>query len=164
MLFTQNSTTCVPVSAGQAIIQFVMDVKERCEYAVKFFLDREAFLAEAALYAAAFPTKHIPAASNSTAHAAVSTGQSTGAVTVMEISAVAARFLPQVEAVCDETAPGLKDPLGNRLPPCIVMEKGESLNDWSDRAEPDLFTALAVRLCHAALPLKQPDYVMNHES
>eukprot|EP00892_Ulva_mutabilis_P000976 jgi/Ulvmu1/1087/UM106_0003.1 len=34
--------------------------------------------------------------------------------------------------------------MGKPLPPCIVMEKGESLQDWSERAEPDLFTSLAV--------------------
>ena len=53
----------------------------------------------------------------------------------------AAKFLPQVEAVCDDAV----DPRGRPLPPCIVMEKGESLQDWSNRAEPDLFTSLAVR-------------------
>ena len=39
----------------------------------------------------------------------------------------------------------LVDPRGNALPPCIVMERGESLQEWSDRAEPDLFTSLSVR-------------------
>ena len=52
----------------------------------------------------------------------------------------AAKFLPQVEAVCDDAV----DPRGQPLPPCIVMEKGESLQDWSNRAEPDLFASLAV--------------------
>ena len=52
----------------------------------------------------------------------------------------AAKFLPQVEVVCEDP----EDPLGRPLPPCIVMERGESLQDWSDRAEPDLFTSLAV--------------------
>ena len=54
----------------------------------------------------------------------------------------AAKFLPQVETVCDDAV----DPRGRPLPPCIVMEKGESLQDWSNRAEPDLFTSVAVRL------------------
>ena len=53
----------------------------------------------------------------------------------------AARFLPQVEAVCDDAV----DPRGRPLPPCIVMEKGESLQEWSNRAEPDVFASLAVR-------------------
>ena len=51
-----------------------------------------------------------------------------------------AKFLPQVEVVCQDA----EDPRGWPLPPCIVMEKGESLQDWSNRAEPDLFASLAV--------------------
>ena len=54
---------------------------------------------------------------------------------------VAAQFLPQVEAVCADAV----DPRGRPLPPCIIMEKGESLQDWSNRAEPDRFASLAVR-------------------
>ena len=52
-----------------------------------------------------------------------------------------ARFLPQVETICHQAV----DPRGRPLPPCIVMEKGESLQDWSNRADPDLFTSLGVR-------------------
>ena len=58
-----------------------------------------------------------------------------------ETAQVCARFLPKVETMCDHAV----DPRGRPLPPCIVMEKGESLQDWSNRAEPDLFTSLAVR-------------------
>lgn len=39
----------------------------------------------------------------------------------------------------------LVDSKGRPLPPCIVMERAESLHDWSDRAKPDLFTAMSVR-------------------
>ena len=56
-----------------------------------------------------------------------------------------ARFLPHVEAVCDSAATGGVDPNNAPLPPCIVMERGESLQDWSNRAEPDRFTSLSVR-------------------
>jgi hypothetical protein len=52
----------------------------------------------------------------------------------------------QVEAVRDDVRGELVDPSGNALPPCIVMERGESLQEWSNRAEPDVFTSLAV--CH----------------
>ena len=55
------------------------------------------------------------------------------------------RFLPHVEAVCDSAEAGLVDPRGRSLPPCIVMERGESLQEWCDRAEPDRFTTFAVR-------------------
>ena len=51
----------------------------------------------------------------------------------------------QVEAVRDGGDVELVDPRGSALPPCIVMERGESLQEWADRAEPDLFTSLSVR-------------------
>ena len=60
-------------------------------------------------------------------------------------TAAAAKFLPRVEALCEVGAAELVDPRGRPLPPCIVMEKGESLHDWSDRAQPDLFSAVSVR-------------------
>ena len=132
--------------AGQAIVQFVVDIRNRCEYAVKFFLDSEAFLTEAALYAACFPAVRSTVSSDvMAASAAFRGGEAGGSATVDDISAVVARFLPQVEAVCDNVDAGLTDPNDHPLPPCIVMEKGESLHDWSDRAVPDLFTCLAVR-------------------
>jgi len=56
-----------------------------------------------------------------------------------------ARLLPQVEAVYGGVEGCLVDPRGEPLPPCIVMEKGECLQDWCDRAEPDRFAAIAVR-------------------
>jgi hypothetical protein len=52
--------------------------------------------------------------------------------------------LVQVEALHDGVVGELVDPSGNALPPCIVMERGESLQDWANRAEPDLFMSLAV--------------------
>eukprot|EP00892_Ulva_mutabilis_P001032 jgi/Ulvmu1/1092/UM106_0008.1 len=53
-------------------------------------------------------------------------------------------FLPPVEAVCESAAAGLMDGRGRPLPPCIVMEKGESLVEWSRRQEADLFRALTI--------------------
>ena len=131
--------------AGQAIVQSVLDVYDRREYAVKFFLDREAFLTQAALYAACFPALHSTTSPAITARANATLEYSFGGMTVVETVQAAARFLPQVEAVCDRMVSGLKDPRGHPLPPCILMEKGESLHDWSGRAEPDLLSALAVR-------------------
>ena len=64
------------------------------------------------------------------------------------MSAGTAQFLPKVEGVCDGASGDLLDPQGRPLPPCIVMEKGESLQDYSERAEPDLFTSLAVRMSY----------------
>jgi hypothetical protein len=57
----------------------------------------------------------------------------------------------QIEAVYDPEEEGkadiLHDVCGNRLPPFIVMEKGESLIDWSKRNHSDVFQAVAVRPC-----------------
>ena len=44
------------------------------------------------------------------------------------------------------------DPSGHPLPPCIVMERGESLDLWSDRNAPDRAQAFTVRP-HAPLSL-----------
>lgn len=60
------------------------------------------------------------------------------------LSQVVARFLPQVEAVCNGPTEVLQDAKGRPLPPCIVMEREDSLQDWSDRAKHS-FTALGVR-------------------
>ena len=59
------------------------------------------------------------------------------------------RVAMQVEAEYD---PGtckeqLADSRGALLPPFIVLEKGESLSDWTDRAKPDIFQGIAVRCC-----------------
>ena len=52
-----------------------------------------------------------------------------------------------------ETPTALLDRLGRPLPPCIVMERGESLPDWSKRAKPDIFQSVAV-LAHVATRLR----------
>ena len=54
---------------------------------------------------------------------------------------------PIIDAVYDPdvTPDALSDRFGRALPPCIVMERGESLNEWSRRAKPDVFQAVAVR-------------------
>ena len=116
-----------------------------CQYAIKFFLDYESFIVEAALYAACFPHIRSKASDEIKARADATAGLGVNSEAAVKMSDVVARFLPQVEAVCDGSAGGLEDPRGRALPPCIVMEKGESLHDWSDRAEPDLFASLAVR-------------------
>jgi hypothetical protein len=35
--------------------------------------------------------------------------------------------------------------MGYKLPPCIVMERGESLDEWSKRRKPDVWAAMPVR-------------------
>ena len=131
--------------AGQAVVQFAEDVEDRSEYAVKFFLDYESFLTEAAIYAACFPHIHSRVSDEVRARADATAGLGMDGVAAVQMSDITARFLPHVEAVCDGSSGKLVDPQGRPLPPCIVLEKGESLYDWIDRAQPDLFTSLAVR-------------------
>jgi hypothetical protein len=57
----------------------------------------------------------------------------------------------QVEALRDGVTGELVDPKGRALPPCVVMERGESLQEWANRAEPDLFASLAVRFFNPVL-------------
>lgn len=38
------------------------------------------------------------------------------------------------------------DPAGHPLPPCIIMERGESLDIWSQRAKPDRMQSFSVRI------------------
>eukprot|EP00892_Ulva_mutabilis_P004146 jgi/Ulvmu1/2102/UM125_0006.1 len=131
---------------GQAVIQFARGTDDDLHYAVKFFLEPHAFVVEAALYAACFPqirSSLSPQVAQHAAHIAAIPTQG-GSWPVGRMSAAAVRVLPQVEAVCDGVTGGLDDPRGVPLPPCIVMEKGESLYDWSDRAQPDFFTSLGV--------------------
>lgn len=65
-------------------------------------------------------------------------------------SRVLGPLLPKIEDVYDPTgAPGrLLDRNGQPLPPCMVMERGESLNEWSRRAKPDVFQSVAVCPSH----------------
>eukprot|EP00892_Ulva_mutabilis_P000965 jgi/Ulvmu1/1086/UM106_0002.1 len=130
---------------GQAGVQFMVDVSDRCEYAAKFFLDRDDFLTEAAVYAACFPSLRSTVFLQAAAHMQdKELNHIAECMTRAEVSDATSRLIPQVAAVCDAGTPGLEDPRGGPLPPCIVMERGESLHEWSERAVPDLFTSLAV--------------------
>jgi serine/threonine protein kinase len=61
----------------------------------------------------------------------------------------------QIEAEYDPRMSDVevKDGRGAPLPPFIVMEKGESLSDWTTRSHPDLFQGIAV-LVHVATRLR----------
>lgn len=54
-------------------------------------------------------------------------------------------FLPQAKAIVDNAEGEFRDPHGHQMPPCIIMEKGESLDMWCRRAEPDRPLVYAVR-------------------
>ena len=66
--------------------------------------------------------------------------------TTRSISVDKRNAVPQVRNVESNADKSIKDPQGNPLPPCIVMERGESLDIWSERAKPDRSQAFMVRL------------------
>ena len=55
----------------------------------------------------------------------------------------------QVRNVGGNADESIKDPMGHPLPPCIVMERGESLDIWAERAKPDRSMAFTARLVSA---------------
>jgi hypothetical protein len=61
------------------------------------------------------------------------------------------KLLPRLEGMYDNRDGGIADPHGHPLPPCIIIERGESLDEWSKRRKPDMWAAMPVRslsLCH----------------
>ena len=64
-----------------------------------------------------------------------------------------------MEAIYDVGTEGLRDPHGVQLPPCIVMEKGESLQELLERAAPGRVTSLSVRFL---LPSRLPSVYKYH--
>eukprot|EP00892_Ulva_mutabilis_P003623 jgi/Ulvmu1/1632/UM113_0009.1 len=104
------------VFGGQAVIQFAKDRRTGLQYAVKFFLSHTAFVDETGLYT--------------------------------NTSTPLGPFLPALRNIVDGTAeaPLLLDGHGHPLPPCIVMEKGESLDMWMqrNRGGVDMITGLQV--------------------
>jgi hypothetical protein len=66
------------------------------------------------------------------------------------------KLLPKVDGFfANQDNPAFVDPSGHRLPPCIVMERGESLDEWSIRRKPDVWAAMPVR------PPTHPFFVQN---
>lgn len=55
--------------------------------------------------------------------------------------------------VQDNADGGIQDSTGYVLPPFIVVERGESLNEWVDRVAPDFVTSMFV-LCHVTKRLQ----------
>ena len=127
------------------MVQFATCMYSNRRYAVKFFLDRNAFNAEAALYGAFSPALcaapdiavaayHVRSMHEARHDAPIATGP---------------RFLPDVVAVLDGARGELLDARGNSLPPCIVMERGESLDEWAIRCEPE--TPLTIEVCQPSM-------------
>lgn len=51
-------------------------------------------------------------------------------------------FLPNVSASCLEGS--IRDPWGRAFPACMIMERGEALDLWMDRAQPDKYMAFSM--------------------
>jgi hypothetical protein len=64
------------------------------------------------------------------------------------------RFLPELHSIVESPAGGFVDAFGRPMPPCIVMEKGESLDMWAARGEGgmDVVTGLQVLNKHTCGP------------
>ena len=60
------------------------------------------------------------------------------------------KFLPPVHSIMSNADGKLMDAGGTALPPCIVMERGESLNLWMQRNARgmDTFTCMQVSTLH----------------
>eukprot|EP00892_Ulva_mutabilis_P004372 jgi/Ulvmu1/2306/UM013_0154.1 len=63
-------------------------------------------------------------------------------------------MLPEIRLITDNADGAFRDTRGHPLPPCIVMERGESLDQWSRRARPDRFQTVSV-LAHVADRVRQ---------
>lgn len=103
-----NMQGCV-LRAGQAVVQFAEGIRDKRNYAIKFFFDEESFFAEAALYAAVFPNLKHNLSSTALAIIAQRSMHSVGDGAleddvnddvrdeVYAMQSAGARFLPQVQ-------------------------------------------------------------------
>ena len=77
------------------------------------------------------------------------------------------KLLPRLEGIIDNKDGNLLDPSGNKLPPCLIMERRESLDEWSRRRKPDMWAAMPVRaplsplLALYSLGLVSPCRILN---
>lgn len=114
--------TAVCGSTGEAVVHFARNLHTGELCAIKFFLSEAAFHREVSLYQDG-PLR---------------------------------RFLPKLFNICGpdgdygvgNQSPTLVDPNRNRLPPCIVVQKGDPLGDLVGRPGPgmDLLDSLQVRI------------------
>jgi hypothetical protein len=58
-------------------------------------------------------------------------------------------FMPNVAEFVDNEDGRFCDPHGNQMPPCIVMEKGETLTDRTRLCGHDVFTIVQVSSCES---------------
>eukprot|EP00892_Ulva_mutabilis_P011476 jgi/Ulvmu1/8700/UM047_0040.1 len=111
------------LQGGQAVIQFGVDRQTEAQWAVKFFLSARGFANEAALYR--------------------DPGSPLGPFLPLVRNIIGARDPADPLAAAER----ILDAHGRPLPPCIVMERGESLDIWRTRNAHDgidVFTALQI--------------------
>ena len=125
-------------------MQFASTPADNRVWAIKFFLSPTAFENESVLYAAHYPElrSQLPVAAAERAAALKRAVQSAGP---LRSAGASAKFLPRVELSVGLHG-GLMDPKGMPLPPCVVMEKGESLLEWWAHIEQSPHAAQRVRL------------------
>lgn len=99
-----------------AVVQFAQDVDTRLAVAIKFFVRDADFTAEADMLMRRLREDDGPSAGGANAHFA--------------------RFVPHAEALRSTRgrarAAGV---LRHALPPCVAMERGQSLQDWAARTD-----------------------------
>lgn len=54
-------------------------------------------------------------------------------------------FLPRMRLLLDNLNGSFRDPHGHKMPPCIIMEKGESVDLWRGRVKPSTQEVIVVR-------------------
>lgn len=65
-------------------------------------------------------------------------------------------MMPATRAVIGNYNGAVRGPHGYRFPPCIIIEKGESLKEWARReARPDFVTTMQVRCLGALMHVTQ---------
>eukprot|EP00892_Ulva_mutabilis_P008345 jgi/Ulvmu1/5883/UM026_0003.1 len=140
--------------------EFASSQFDPSQYAIKFYLNRDEFEAEAALLATTAPAPPTPPARPESLASVDSVASTMSVVpgTRQESATLAAApshtgtarrrlpFLPDVRGAYGNTAEGVCDPRGRPLPPCIVMQRGESLQDWLGRCTPGWHSACTVLL------------------
>ena len=143
--------------AGHAVVQMARGRHDGVEYTIKFFVSHAAFEAERGLYSqrtsqnAAGLAQFLPQVFQClvwvvrVAHIFLYLLHG-GKFTTLPKSFDRRNAVPQVRNVEGNTDKSIKDPQGHPLPPCIVMERGESLDIWSERAQADRSQAFMVRL------------------
>lgn len=72
------------------------------------------------------------------------------------------KLLPMLAGLVEDGQ--LSDPEGHALPPCIIMERGESLNEWCQRRKPDIWGVMPVRAAaplSMSVPIHEPQPVLK---